>query len=291
MNGATFWVRSHAPAMKPLLIIPPAPARWPALLSLLQHQGAPWVPNMERRFHPGVPGATDAYAVMPSGGLILASAGINRCGDIGVLGHVFTHPDHRRRGYGRQVTEAALSWFDMTGGKWLYLTTTAELDEGLYWKFGFAPLHRAVWEPFDRIMMLRIGHGVTTEPLADATGDLKLRELTRADWPSMVALLQYRLGPDPRVPLGESAVNAEVVTLDLLAHLDRGAAHLLGAYQGSRLVALASVALPAETDRTYAVILPHVGAPPELREAAIAFAQSRGYAHVQFPMEALERAT
>lgn len=276
--------------MKPLLIVPPAPARWPALLELLRHKGQPWLNDLERRVCEGIPGAEDAYAVMPAGGQYLASGCINKRGDIGILGHVFTRPDHRRRGHARLLTETLLSWFEMTGGRWLYLGTTAELDEGLYRKFGFRPFRRAAWAPHDRLTMLRTGAGVTEDPLADGHEDVAIRDLTRADWPLMVALLQHREGPDPRVPLGESAVTAEVFTLDLVIHLERGACLLKGAFGGPRLLGVASVATDQPGERTYAMLMPCAGAPPQLRQAAIELAHSKGYTQVDFPMEALATA-
>jgi GNAT superfamily N-acetyltransferase len=275
--------------MKPLLIIPPAPARWPALRDLLADEGDVRLADLERRIAHGLPGAQDAYAVILSGGLCLSVAGINKYGDLGVLGPVYTRPDHRRRGYARQVTETVLSWFEMTGGKWLYLTTTDELDEGLYWKFGFAQMHRAEWAPHNRLMMLRVTHGVTSEPLADATGPVTVRDVTRVEWPAMVALLQYRPGPDPRVPLAESAVTAEAFTLDLLSHQDKGSCQLKGAFCGPRLTALASLAIDQPGSRTYAMLIPHSDGPPELRDAILELARSRGYTQVDFPMETLVR--
>lgn len=273
--------------MKPLLIIPPALARWRPLHDLLEHKGPPWLPDIEQRLTHGVKGAEDAYAVIPSGGQFLANACINKCGDVGVLGHVFTRPEHRRHGYARQLMETVLSWFDMTGGKWLFLGTTAELDEGLYRKFGFAPLRRAAWAPHDRLTMLRTGNGATGDPFTDVTGDVALRNVTRADWPAMVTLLQYREGADPRVPLGESAVTAEVFTLDLIDHQEKGTCQLLGAYQGRRLIGLASVATDRLGERTFAMLMPHTGAPPELHAAVLDFTRSKGYTQTDFPMEAL----
>ncbi|MCK4340161.1 MAG: GNAT family N-acetyltransferase [Phycisphaerae bacterium] len=273
--------------MKPLLIVPPAPSRWRGLQELLQHKGLPWLLDIERRVTQELPGAEDVYAVMASGGQYLASACINKRGDVGVLGHVFTRKEHRGRGHARKLTETVLSWFDMTGGKWLFLSTTTEFDPDLYRKFGFEPICRAVWAPHDRVTMLRSGTGVGGDPLAEAGGDMVVRDLTRADWPAMVALLQYRLGPDPRVPLGESAVTAEVFTLDLVAHLEKEVCQLKGAFQGPRLVGLATIATDQPAERTYAMMMPHRDAPPELRQAVLEFARTRGYAQVDFPMEAL----
>lgn len=273
--------------MKPLLIIPPAPARWPALEELLRHKGPPLLPDLEQRLVHGVPGAQDAFAVFASGAQVLASAGINKCGDVGIVGHCYTRPEHRRRGLAGQLIEALLSWFDMTGGKWLFLGATAELQEVIYRKFGFVLLRRVAWKPYDHLMLVRAAPGAPDDPLVAAAGDVTVHEVGRAQWPAMVALLQYRRGADPRVALHESAVTAEVFTLDLIEHQERGACCLLGAFQGARLVGLASVATDSPGERTYAMFMPHTDPPAALRTAVSGFALSKGYAHVDYPMEGL----
>jgi GNAT superfamily N-acetyltransferase len=277
--------------MKPVLIIPPAPARWPMLEDLYRHKGQPWLADIERRLIHGVPGAQDVYAVIPAGGQALAGVCVNKFGDVGVLGHCYTRPEHRRRGYGRRLMETVLSWFDMTGGKWLFLGTTAELDEGLYRKFGFLPLRRIAWSPYDRLTMLRRGRGAAEDPYAGLAGEVAVRDVTRAEWPALVAMLQYHPGPDPRVPLDESAVTAEAFTLDLIGHAERGVCGLQGAFHGPRPVGLATIATDRTGERTYGMLIPHTDAPPELPAAAIEFARSKGYTQVEFPMEALRPTT
>ena len=273
--------------MKPVLVIPPAPSRWPALEALLGHVGSPWIDDLKRRFAEGVAGSEDAFGLIAPGGQILANAAISKRGPVGVVGHCYTHPDHRRRGYARQVVETVTAWFEMTGGQWLFLATTTEYDEGFYRKFGFTPLRQAVWRPHDRVTLWWRKTGAADDPLAAASGAAIVRDLTRADWATMIALLQFRSGPDPRVPLDESAVTAEVFTLDLIDHLERGACQLKGAFSGDILVGFASVATDRRGDRTYALLVPHDGTPPELRDAAISTARAQGYQHVDFPMEQL----
>ncbi len=273
--------------MKPLLVMAPAPARWPALADLYRHKGQPWLADIEARVSRGVLGAQDAFAIIPDGGHVLAGAALSKRGPIGVLGHVYTRPEHRRRGFARNVVETLLTWFDMVGGRWLYLGTTAELDASLYAKFGFTPLHRVAWTPFDRITMQRVRPGTPPDPLADATGTVRVRPLTRADWPTMVALLQHRPGPDPRLPIAESAVSAELFTLDLIGHQERGAAQLRGAFFGDRLLGLGTLATERPGPRTYAMLVPHQDAPPALRTALLELARERGYEQVDFPMDAL----
>lgn len=274
--------------MKPLLVIPPAPARWTALEELLrEHLPSPWLSDLSRRVRSGIQNSDDAIAIMPAGGLDLAAAYIHKRRDVGLLGTVFTRPEHRKRGIARVLTEALLAWFDMTGGRWLFLSATRELEDGLFRKFGFELLRQADWEPHDRMTLVRRGPGVHGDPALDPSLPIQVRGAGRADWPETIAFLQYFSGPDPRVPLGESAVTAELLVLDLFEHQERGACELLGAWRGERLVGLATVATDRPGHRTYAMLMPNRDAPAELRAAVVEAARARDYEHVEFPMEAL----
>lgn len=275
--------------MKPLLIIPPATEHWSALDDLIHHKGPPWLRDIEARLTHGVDGAQDAYAVIPDGGRFLACACINKHNTVGILGHVYTRPEFRRRGYARALMETLLAWFEMMGGQDLYLGTTSELDETLYRKFGFTPLNRAVWAPYDRLTMRRRHPRTPEAPYANLSGDISVRPLTRADWPELMRLLQHRDGPDPRVPLAESAVSAELFGLDLIDHAEDGTALLLGSVQGGRVTGVASIATDSPPPHTYALLIPHTGTPAALRSTAVFAAQQGGYTDLRFPMESLDK--
>jgi GNAT superfamily N-acetyltransferase len=273
--------------MKPLLIVPPAPQRWHALEGLLGHKGPLWLQDVEQRFAKGIKRAQDAFAVIPDGGHFIANVCINKCGDVGVLGHVFVRPEHRGRGHVRRLMGTAITWFEMTGGRRLVLGTTADLAEGLFAKFGFEVIHRVAKEPHDGVMMRRVS-GKASETVAEnEAAPLRVGDVTRREWPLVVALLQCEPGADPRASLAESAVGAELIGLDLLSQQDRGTCRLLGAYRGDRLVGIASIATDQLGQRTFAMRMPHSQPQPELREALLEFARSKGYEQVDFPMETL----
>lgn len=272
--------------MRPLLIVPPAPARWPALQDLPLHDDPLWWHDLEKRFAEGLRGAQDAFMVTPDGGRFLACAAISKRHDLGILSRIFTRPEHRHNGLARSVLDGLLTWFDMVGGKWLYVTAPTGL-ESLFGKFGFHTIRRAPRTPEDILVMLRPAAEVPEDPLTAASAPISVHDVTRANWPSIVTLLYNRAGPDPRVPLDESAAAAEVTALELLSRQETETCHLKAAFSGPRLIGLATVATDRLGDRTYAMVMPHRGAPPELREAIIAFARSKGYEHVDFPMEAL----
>lgn len=276
--------------MKPLLVIPPSPARWSGVESLLDFVEPVRLADLRKRLSAPLPGAADAIAIVPSGSLVLAVASIRRHGDAGVLADLYTRPDHRKRGLARSLLQTLLSWFDMTGGKRLYLSTTTDLAIAIFENFGFQLLHAAPREPHAAAVMLRTPFGASREPLRDASGAVEIADLTAADFPRMVELLQHRPGPDPRVAIAESAVAAEASVFELLAQQDRGGCRLLGASRGGLLVGVASLATDQLGDRTFAMMIPHVDAPAELRDAVTRLAAQRGYQHVEYPMEALAAA-
>lgn|GEM_PF-954086 len=286
--------------MHPLLIVPPAPARWSAVSALGVHSDPLWQQDFEKRFSEGVPGSQDAFAVLYDSSLCLAIGCISKRHDLGILTRVYVRPEQRGRGLARQLLQALFSWFDMTGGKWLYATTTADLAEGLFRKLGFKTLRRAARTPFDAVVLVREAADVlTSDPLALADGELTIREVSRVNWPTIVVLLLHRPGPDPRISLDESAVGAEQTALELVAQQEAGKCVLKAAFCGPRLVGLASLAVDQTGDRTYAAVMPHAraplftGEPPwrePLRSAVLEEARKRGYGSVDFPMEALAQA-
>jgi GNAT superfamily N-acetyltransferase len=273
--------------VKPLLVIPPAPARWPALRDVPIHSDPLWQDDLEKRFAQGVPRSQDAFALMADGGLVLAFAGLSKRHDIGVVSRLFVRPEHRGHGYARRLLETLVAWFDMTGGKWLYGTATADLAEGLMRKLGFKTIRRAPRTPHDAVVVMRLTGDIYDDPLATADGRTTVHDVARANWPTMVVLLHNRPGPDPRISLDESAVTADQTALELVAQQEAGKCLLKAAFRGTRLIALGTVAVEHPGERTYAMIMPHSDAPPILREALLDLARTKGYSQVDFPMEAL----
>lgn len=273
--------------MKPLLILPPAPARWPGLEALLADAPELWRDDARRRLCESLPQARDAFCVIPDGGHVLSAACVRRCDAAGVLGQIFTRPTHRHRGLARRVVETLLSWFDMTGGRRLYVSApSAELAARLE-SLGFRRLHAEPDDGDGRVMLLR------GEPLAvcpGPPGQVTVRTAQAGDFALLVELHQYLPGPDARVPLAQSACTAEQTTLELLRQHERGTCRVFVAFQGGRLVGAASVATEPLGSRTYAMVMPHDTAPAALREAAVEFARSRGYETVDFPLEAISAA-
>jgi GNAT superfamily N-acetyltransferase len=251
--------------MKPMLLIPPCGPRWSALADFYAALPPARLDDLCKRFETGLDGGRDAMAIVPDGGQVLAAARLSRATDVGVLADLLTRETHRGRGLSTALVETLLSWFEMTGGRRVYLT--ADADRAAHFEgAGFRVLRRIGDESAGRVMLCRFGEHRRGDPFAPARGaPLTVRPATRADWPMIVELLGHRPGPDPRVPLEETAVIAEDLGLDLLAQQDRGVCRLLAGLRGGHIVALASVAMDRTGERTHAMILPHDEPFPALR--------------------------
>lgn len=269
--------------MKPLLILPPAANRWPALEALLDAHCAAECADLRQRVANGVDGATDAIAMQPDGGQAIAAGVIRRRGDLGLLGPLLTRPDHRRTGIARRLLQTLLAWFDMTGGRRLYLVAPAEYLPEWLAHFGFRPLHFA-GDPL-RVSLARTAAGLPDDPLDGVESQPeRVGPLTAADWAGLHALAQHRPGPDARVPLNENALAADALLPELFGRLATKRCVLVGARRGEHLVAAASVAIDAPGARTYALRWPHDADSPALIQAAADAARQHGFEQVEYPL-------
>ena len=101
--------------------------------------------------HPDRPDAFDAgqlengvfFGIRRNGGLVAAAGThvIGRAAGVAAVGNVFTHPDHRRRGYGRRVSAAVVEALLGQGVDTIVLNVAMANDSalGLYRGLGFWP--------------------------------------------------------------------------------------------------------------------------------------------------------
>lgn len=273
--------------MKPLLILAPSGAHWPALEQLLGHEDAALLKDLQARLTDDAGGGQDAFAVVPDGPRMLACAVIRRSGPVGVLGPMFTREELRRRGLARRLLQTLLSWFDMTGGKWLYVACPGDFCVEMLGHFGFLPLRRHSADGEDRVSMLRRQSHTAESPFDKLEPRSNIRDASRGDWALLVALLQHHRGADPRVELDESALGAERAALEWLNQAESGACQLIVSVSSGRIVGLGSLATGQAGRRSYAMIVPHDHPPEGLRQAVLDRAAARGYEQVDFPMESL----
>jgi GNAT superfamily N-acetyltransferase len=104
---------------------------------LLGHKGEPWISDIRARLHGD---GLDLFAVATCGEQPVANVWIgasNACPELGVLGHVYTMPEHRRQGLAGRLLQLAVQRFDELGGRWLQLHTGSAGARRLYEAVGF----------------------------------------------------------------------------------------------------------------------------------------------------------
>ena len=243
--------------------------------------------DLRVRFSDGVPRTQDAAAVWLEGAQASAGAVIRRTGEVGVLAHVFTHPAHRQNGRARALLQTLLSWFDMTGGKWLYLSSPGDVASGMFANFGFRMLHSGAEGDTPAVCMLRTPAHTPDTPFAKASGEVQFRPATRADMVALTALLMHHNGPDPRTSVAETAIGAAATALDLVDQSEAGKFHLTVAARRGRVVGAGTLALEPAGRKTHAMVLPYDQTPAGLRENLLDAARVKGFEQVEFPMDAL----
>ena len=87
---------------------PIATAAASRLADFLRHKGSPWIEDIERRLAGTIAGAKDYFYVARCEGQLVGHAWYtvaNTDPRLGLVGHIFTHPDHRQQGIARQLLE------------------------------------------------------------------------------------------------------------------------------------------------------------------------------------------
>ena len=110
---------------------PPCGCYARAIRRFLDHKGQPWLTHVERAERGEVDALRTVYHVGLLGRRIVGNVMIVHDGRAGILGHVFTHPDHRRRGICTHLLRAAVDRFRAAGGLALSLGTGYESPP--YW--------------------------------------------------------------------------------------------------------------------------------------------------------------
>ena len=161
------------------------------LLPFLAHKGGIWVRQIERTLREDLsPLVSSYYLLYLPPAEPVANVSVFRTGRVGLLGHVFTHPAHRRKGAASVLVEAAVEDFRAAGGAALYLGTGYDSPPyHIYRRFGFAGVYE--------------GSGFMEYYVADRgeflvdyfrPAEAEVGPLRYADWPLLVALLGQERG-------------------------------------------------------------------------------------------------
>ena len=147
------WRVDVAPGYQGIVYQAPLPDDLPPrLIHLLGHKGEPWLADIEARAYGD---GLDLAAVAFCEGEPVAHCALLssiRCACIGLIGHVYTMEEHRRRGLAASLMAAVLERFDEWGGRWLTLGTGSDVAAHLYEKLGFRTVNAAE-EGGGRIML------------------------------------------------------------------------------------------------------------------------------------------
>lgn len=127
-------------------LTPPVPAAvGDAVVELLRHKGQPWVDDIRRRLSGAVADASDHYFVARCADELVGHVWYTThqaAPELGLIGHIYTAPEWRRRGVAAQLVDAALTHFRQSGGRLLQLYTSTPYTLDFYRRFGFEELYR-----------------------------------------------------------------------------------------------------------------------------------------------------
>jgi N-acetylglutamate synthase-like GNAT family acetyltransferase len=165
------------------------------LVALLEHKGAPWIDDIRRRIRGELPGAEDHYFVAATGQRLVAHAWYTVSAtdsQLGLLGHVYTRPELRRRGLSRRLLEAAMGEFLQRGGQIMQLFTSTPFSVGFYEQLGFENLFtQKVYH--DQDWYMRYPQRAADQLDAWSSGTPQhCRQLTPADLPRYSLLYNLR---------------------------------------------------------------------------------------------------
>ena len=129
--------------MEAVLVMPPEDDYRNRIISLLGHKGQPWLYHVEHAFAGNVRGLETRFYVGLLGDEPICNMMTAEHNRVGILGHVYTKPEHRRKGACALLMERQMEeWRQRDGGLLLLLT---EDDSPAYWiyhRFGFRDVIR-----------------------------------------------------------------------------------------------------------------------------------------------------
>ena len=174
-------------------VIGPEPEWEERLLSRISHKGPLWDKPMQAALREGLPGLTMTFSQMrlndyAVGNLTLVQA-LDR--PVAILQHVFTDPEHRRKGVCRHLLTVLLEDFAAQSGRAMYLGT--DYDSApfhMYRCFGF----EGIGTSGDMVRHFDDDYpGNFWLP-----GKTTIRETRWGDWPLLMALYELERGWDLR---------------------------------------------------------------------------------------------
>ena len=173
-----------------------------AIRQFLAHKGQPWLLHVEMANQALTDRLRTTYYVGLLNGGLVGNVMIVDDGRVGILGHVFTAPDHRRKGICQHLVAAATEGFRAAGGRALTLGTGFESPA--YWIYhgsGFRSIG-----PGSGHMVFEARPGAFTRHFAPAA--TRVADAAWEHWPGISAL--FIQGEGDRLRSAAYAVHGSV---------------------------------------------------------------------------------
>jgi len=159
------------------VVIPPDERFADRIISFLKHKGQPWEGHIREAFAGRIPELETRFYVGCLDANVIANIMTVEYGQTGILGHVFTAPQHRRKGACKLVMAQQMADFKKRGGGQLLLAT--DYDSPAYWiyhSYGF----RSV---FPQAGFMRYATEDDFEARYFAPAPTRAVDVTWKDWP------------------------------------------------------------------------------------------------------------
>lgn len=190
------------------------------IVELLWHKGEPWVGDIHRRMSAAMPGARDYYFIArhhdtPVGHVWYTV--LEQAPQLGLIGHIYTAPSHRRRGVSAQLFDAAMTDFRQRGGRTMQLFTSTPYTLVFYERFGFEILYsNQAYHETDWYMCAPAGsHEELVAALQSMHGDI--RPLSAGELPQYCLLYNLEhatVSKDRAQPIGQG-LEAELAFIQI----------------------------------------------------------------------------
>ena len=159
------------------------------VIDFLQHKGGPWLEALQLIFDQSLAGlAVHFYLALLDGkiaGNIMSTEAAQE--KVGIVGHVFTRPDHRGKGLCTAIMEVLTRDFVARGGRAMTLSTGYQSPAyHIYYRFGFRPIRetgKMIWEAEAAFLENYFAPGATT-----------VRDVRWADWALLDLLYKTESG-------------------------------------------------------------------------------------------------
>lgn len=171
-------------------------ADWAGRISpFLAHKGGIWGWQVEKTLESEVAPLESYYYLALLGDEVVANVATWEYAGAGIFGHVFTNPDHRRKGACKAIMNVQMEDFRQRGGRALFLGTGFDSPPWhIYYGFAFRPVYEG-----SGFMDYYTEGRESFEAAFFAAADAQTRPVDWRDWPGLTALTSQSGGASLRL--------------------------------------------------------------------------------------------